>query len=83
MFLIDEVHASLQPVAPPCQEAHASSLGLSPPDLERSGSGFVSVYVRFIFGIFSVYYSVLSSFLVYLHDLMLCFLDVINIILVV
>ena len=79
---VDETCASLMRRMPHqnlCKEAYASSLRLAPPDLKRSGSGSVSVYKWFIFGLFFV----LSMFLIYLHDFILCFLYVINMILVI
>ena len=38
----------------------------------------ISVYIWYIFGLFSISGSILSMFLVYFHDLILCFLNMIN-----
>ena len=39
---------------------------------------YISVYIWYIFGLFSISDYVLSMFLVYFHDLILCFLNMIN-----
>ena len=73
--------------SPLCKEAaplHLSIREATPLHIEAVASLTLAqnlVYIWYIFGLFSVYYSVSSMILMYLHDLTLCFLAMINIIL--
>ena len=63
----------------------AASLQWGDTSLHRGGRLFDpvqhSVYIWYIFGLFPVYDYVLNILLAYLHDLILCFLNMINMIL--
>ena len=73
--------------SPLCKEAaplHLSVRKATPLHIEAVASLTLAqnlVYIWFIFGLFSVSDSVLSMFLAYFHDSILCFLSMINIML--
>ena len=67
--------------SPLCKEAAPLHLSVREAHIEAVASLTLAqnlVYIWYIFGLFSVYYSVSSMILMYLHDLTLCFLSMIN-----